>query len=699
MSGGNLEIKDVVELLRGPPFNRTEGLVEFSKKSPLELLQVVSDVFGQIDDRQKKDVRDETKEAMTARMLEFVNVLGYKIEGDPAVFGDSFMRGVPSVVYPFLLWSLQNYTSLVTRAYLSRYLRPFSIPEEHFADASMVSVYQQYAALQGEFKEVHMALESARKDASQPQQLAKEVQQLDNEKEQLQAKLDKMRTRMSTERDYAAVDFDAMLGVTNKLRQEQEAEARLYGDMLEQKQKLQRAEQTRAHASRRLQELSANDMSRADPHRLLAKLRDEVNQRRAHLENRVEQAINDKERQLRHLAKTANNAADYTAEDLHQMERERAELQHEVDSLTQRRENSALANDSKLNFIRDRLTGIEKKRDKLREEVAELEDEKREAEADLRKLAAEFSALSQAANDPAPGGIQRPKTDAQMKEYMAELNKKTARYKALKAELEAERVELAVLQRTEEVLRTRASNIEAFNAEQEARLGVVGYSSTAAALEGVSAQKAQLDASKGATLEEMSEVIARIAATIKRKSEALKPQIKELQAVRADFSAVEQVYKQRRLTHDNAAAGFEQERNVLADEVTKARQAIHDDESSFHFLHALQHLHSAKRQQIEHESDRYRALYEAAIHKQEVETKQLRTEKRNITEKHEERVAQRGMFAALKSILNKKLEVQMQQQQQQQQGNAMAGQQIGAQHSYFSQLAEETDRLIIDQTQ
>lgn len=78
----SVEIKEIVTLLRQPPFNRSEGLVDFSKLSPLELLQVVNDVFALIDDRQKKDIRDEPKEAMTARMLEFVTVLGYKIEGD-----------------------------------------------------------------------------------------------------------------------------------------------------------------------------------------------------------------------------------------------------------------------------------------------------------------------------------------------------------------------------------------------------------------------------------------------------------------------------------------------------------------------------------------------------------------------------------------------------------------------------------------
>jgi len=80
------EIQSIVEHLRAAPFNRSEGLVDFSKKSPLELLQVVTDVFALIDDRQKKDLRDETKDDMTARMLQFITVLGYRTAvDDPSV--------------------------------------------------------------------------------------------------------------------------------------------------------------------------------------------------------------------------------------------------------------------------------------------------------------------------------------------------------------------------------------------------------------------------------------------------------------------------------------------------------------------------------------------------------------------------------------------------------------------------------------
>ncbi len=87
------EIQSIVEHLRQPPFNRSEGLVDFSKKSAIELLQVVTDVFALIDDRQKKDLRDETKDEMTARMLQFITVLGYRTAvEDPSVLQRALSR-------------------------------------------------------------------------------------------------------------------------------------------------------------------------------------------------------------------------------------------------------------------------------------------------------------------------------------------------------------------------------------------------------------------------------------------------------------------------------------------------------------------------------------------------------------------------------------------------------------------------------
>lgn len=636
-------------------------------------------------------------------------------------FGENFMRGNPLVVYPFLHWVLEGFEKNKTRGYLARYLRPFSIPEEHFADNQIVNMYQQYQTRQSEFKELHIQVEEARQTASNPSHLQSEVTQLENEKEQLHNKLEKLRARISNDPEYASVNFDEMLHVTNLLRQEQEQEAKLYQDLQEQKMKLARADQIRNATAKKFQEMNHSDMARMDPMKLIAKMREEVAQRRDYLEGKLEVAIADRERQLKHLTKIASNNQEYTLEDVHDLQREKHDLEADVDHLLQARENSAGANDSKITFVRDRLANVDKKREKLLEQVAELEDEKSEAERDLQKAQAEFKQLiGQTEDATLPNGAPRPKTEAQMKEYMNELNRKTQKYKTLKGELESERSEITVLMRTEEILRSRDQNIAEFNAEQEKRLGVVGFSSAQDTLEAVSAAKQALDANKGETLEEISSIVERINATLKKKKEKLAPQIKDLRAVRADFEAIESVYRTKKSQYENISLGFESERLKLEQDVQQHQQGITEEESQYHFLHCFAALTAARQSQVSREARgdaAFRELYEKSILDQEAVTKQLRTEKKHITEHHDDHVAQRSMFHSLRGILAKKLEIT-----QNPNGNpngAGAGPQspYGASfapndsyrsphhqpsystgsNSYLDQLAEESDRLVLEQ--
>jgi len=71
-------------------------------------------------------------------------------------FGPQFISGNVDTVYPFLQWLLESFHTLKTRGYLARYLVPLSIPEEYFADAQVVTMYQQYTMHQNEFKEVRL---------------------------------------------------------------------------------------------------------------------------------------------------------------------------------------------------------------------------------------------------------------------------------------------------------------------------------------------------------------------------------------------------------------------------------------------------------------------------------------------------------------------------------------------------------------
>ena len=77
-------VQFIVNVLNQEPFAKNLTLVSFDKKTPLELLQVLQDVFEEISPDQKVDLRDETHEVTSQRMFDFLWILKYKSPiGDP----------------------------------------------------------------------------------------------------------------------------------------------------------------------------------------------------------------------------------------------------------------------------------------------------------------------------------------------------------------------------------------------------------------------------------------------------------------------------------------------------------------------------------------------------------------------------------------------------------------------------------------
>lgn len=68
----------------------------------------------------------------------------------------------------------------------------------------------------------------------------------------------------------------------------------------------------------------------------------------------------------------------------------------------------------------------------------------------------------------------------EFKNYANELRIKTKQYKEMKQELAALRAETVVLQRTEQILRSRDSNLKEYLEQLEAKRGVSGYTETQA---------------------------------------------------------------------------------------------------------------------------------------------------------------------------------------------------------------------------
>lgn len=107
--------------------------------------------------------------------------------------------------------------------------------------------------------------------------------------------------------------------------------------------------------------------------------------------------------------------------------------------------------------------------------------------------------------------------EEEFKRYVANLRGKNAAYKALKAELSALKAEYGVLARTEELLQSRDENAHELAELLAQKKGVGGYRAVQENLEEVSAAKSKLDEEKGAMLQEFSDTIVQLNATIAEK--------------------------------------------------------------------------------------------------------------------------------------------------------------------------------------
>lgn len=99
------------------------------------VIQVVNDVFAELDESHRIDLRDEAFEDTSYRMMDFMILLNYKhVDKLPTeTLQERFMAGDHSVIYPFLNWMLHRVPELKKRAYLARYLRRLEIPTEILA--------------------------------------------------------------------------------------------------------------------------------------------------------------------------------------------------------------------------------------------------------------------------------------------------------------------------------------------------------------------------------------------------------------------------------------------------------------------------------------------------------------------------------------------------------------------------------------
>ncbi|ETW10174.1 hypothetical protein H310_00544 [Aphanomyces invadans] len=649
------EVQLIVEKLNKEPFNHNFTLVAFDEKSNFELLQVLNEVFAEMDSRHKIDIRDELDEQRTYRYMETLQLLKYQLPPDIESFREGLTHGERYVVYPILYWALKNFSAHKKRAYLGRFLAPLQVPQEFLGNDSLNTMHEHYKALQNEFKVSHKQVEQLRTSKIRPGELRKEITQLEEESHQLSEKIMHLKKKTANESG-----FKDILEATSSLRKEQEEQAKLSERKRDQMMGLNIAEKRSREYEHRLNEMRAAINTDMQPDQLFDQLQTQVDRHRDILVNKFPAEFRIQQEKLHHLEAALNEPAK-SESDIADMEDEIQNLKATIQNLTEQlNEAQRAAGDDKLAIFRQHANLQTKKLNDKLDELAAAKQEKQTLQRQLEEQEAKIAEVS------GPKFMKRE----EFKQYANTLRNKTNQYKKMKAELAEITAESVVLHRTEQVLKSRDTDLDGLLKEIEASKGVVGYMDTQGKLNEISERNAQVNAFKGETLEEISRIVTDINQTLKERKNQLAPQIKDLRAVRQKYQEMEQTYLEKKAQYDNTAVGLETERIKLEQECTAFQDDCLREESQYHFLNCQIQIENAKLDKVTQEEEfekgngkllrdfrTFQELYKNKVNQQESLTKELRKQQKTLKTNLGDYVVQRGLFDQLLKLLQCKIKL------------------------------------------
>ena len=657
------DVAHLVALLKEPPFelHHLTG-PRLGELGGEETRRLAVDVFsklsppGAFQGSATGGTLAEEGERTTAKLLEFLRHVKYKPEGgDESAQRKAWQLGDHDVVLPALKWVLDNRDRCEKRAYVGHFMADYAVPGEYAMDPEIQDLMNNTHELQRAFVEAHKECERARREAKDPVKLKSQIADLEREREQVLRRIEVTKGKVA-QRVTDPRELDELVALAQSLREEQAQEHELARQTRDQTERRDLADRRRNRAATRIRELRQS-LASGSPAALLQQLADEVSQRKQLVEEKLPAELAKKRARLESVreilrsdVRTDSDIAAQTSEvnklsaEVRELEDELSEAMAKRDDDVQLRQQAQVAK-----TIAAKRASAVAKRDRLAQRrnqvVGEYESASARQEGD-----------GSAAGD-APGS--RAATDPdEMKAKFESVKAKLAKYKSLKRELDELNMEAAVLARTEAILEEDARGVMGDVAEEERRAGVAGFAQAQETLEQVSKAKGDVDAAKGAALEEINAFVAEITRKIKERKGALQPKIKELRDLRQHFGALESKHADAKKRYDVEAAKHQKKRDALESEVNQLRTQVLGDETKYHRMNiesALVEAH-AKRA-TGGDARRYDAMYRAAVDETDNETKRLNERTEEVRNNFSQGVEAVEALKDLYRILDVKLRV------------------------------------------
>ena len=654
-------IQFIVDRLNARPFSKGFAtLADFDSKSSLELLELACEVIVEIDPDQEGILREPT-EYKVQGLIHFLNIMKFNIPDDQAEdFYNMLSNGDNETLHDIMHWCLQRFDHLKKRAYLAKYLMPLEVPPEFMNEELIIGLSEDLRAMQAEFKEVHKEVDQLRTThGTRPAELKSEIAQLEQERTQLRGKIEKMEKEAKKE----GPGFNEMLKVTSALRREQEEEVRLFDRLREYRKLLTEADTRLAETNRRLSELRSSGAQSQSAEQLLQKLQKDVRDMAERRET-LETTVAERKVHLEKLTGWDSNDRNATEDDVRAKRDQVQDMEEQVGALQENLE-AALERNTKLVVFRQASTIAMKKMREREDEIEKLTEEKRRLTKQMEEKNNELRAKGKL------GGKTGQITQDDLKRYGAEVKNKVEKYKTMRKEQDMLRGELVVLQRTEQILKSRNKNLDDFLADLERKKGIEGYRDTQRALAEMAEKASEVDQMKGATLEQISAMVEEIGREFKKKQAQLGPMMAELKRVRQEYMDIESEYAERKSSYDKVAVGLELEKQALERECDQYQDECLREESRFHQLTNMATIARIKLDRADQEKKwqagngklmrdfaSFKEFYQNKLMAQEQATKQLRKKQKELKEEYGARTNQKTNFNNLYALLEAKLQVE-----------------------------------------
>lgn len=319
---------------------------------------------------------------------------------------------------------------------------------------------------------------------------------------------------------------------------------------------------------------------------------------------------------------------------------------------------SANPADDQLAIYKTQAAAASKRKENKLEEMQSLEKEKHALEKLMADKEAEYVKTK---------GTKYMKRD-DFKQYAASLRGKNQKYKKMKKQLEEIRSELAILTRTEQILKNKAEMNDELIQKLEEQKGIAGYSKIEEEMEHVARDRQKIDEMKAGSLQELTKVVQNIEAQLKEKKAKLAPQIKQLRSYRKKYEEKEGDYLKYKKSYENTLMSFEADKKNLEEETNKLWNEYKEEETKYHSLNIQSRIYDALKKTIHMEtqflknpearfSDDFKSLsemYSAKLEQQDEMVKDLKKHQRYVKDNLENNSLQVKLFGDLSKILEVK---------------------------------------------